>query len=426
MKIEATQAALAQMVKWASPFTDKAQFSDQQEHLACLLIEADESTSTLTVTAENDISAISFTVREDVKVAAGGRVLVKAAWLRTTLSVIRPDQVVTVATTDAGKRLRVSTARSEVSLALAPLTEHSMVPWVGATGKTKVVMRAGDFVDGYALGSISHDLDRRAMALTGVHFAATASGARFMSTNRQCSTYSQRPIENGQGEDDFALLLAPAGMRTALDYLALGELVEVAAGGGMGEDAPAAPLCHLLVRDSDGEMMFHLRVPTIDYPVSKYPGAQLLEMIEASAARATSTFRVEREELLRLMGNAEKMGALSPEESGGQNKYIQVSLNRREISVGVPGNAAYDESADLKSYTGAPVTFVIKWGLHGQVMSNYPVGDDMVGMLIEREGESVPVMVMLYDASSTWEPASGGLPQDYLGLFPIGQGSYHD
>ena len=131
MKITANQQVIDKSIKVVEGYASK-EGSGGSINLTAILIEADKDAKTITLTAENEISATQYVIAEGIEVESSGKILVPAARLKIAVSNVPAGEEVTLEADDLN--LTISSGRRKLSLAL--LDVHSpILPRIGEPGE---------------------------------------------------------------------------------------------------------------------------------------------------------------------------------------------------------------------------------------------------------------------------------------------------
>lgn len=409
MEIAGKQSAFDRIVRTAGAFT--ASDIGAATHLRSVLIEADAEAGSVTLTAENDASAIRFTVEEGIDVLEGGRLLVDGNTLKTALSVIDADTRV-VLTVIGARELNVRGGRADVNVPVTVISDsRAMLPQVMAADSAGVSVAAASFVTGYRIGSAAHAGQNKPV-LNSVHISAINDGAqlRFLSCNLQALATIAVDAQPG-GDASFVTVVDPLQIGSAVEFVNRGTEVHLS----HGAEGDARQL-HLRVRESsknEGTVeLYHIRLNTVAAPHKDYPIDQMLPKMSLLFGRAEHLVEVPKHDLLRLFRNADRILTLN---RAGQAKDIAVRISDADLAAIVGGENRFEDSVGVRTFSGDAAEFIFRWGLYGDMIERYP-GDDLRAALIRTKKDGPFAALALVPAGTDLGDPT---PDSYLAVVPL-------
>ncbi len=429
MRITVDRDVLAKAVGLATSWAS-TQPSAPIHHQGILLVT---ESGNVTLTAESSSGAIEVYV-PDAEAAPGRReqVLVYAHYISTVLEAIPSGQEVSLFTEEGengSKDLVASSGPVHTVMRTLPSGKGDPLPQVGDIPEgASVKVQSDELAEAWSIGSVAYDKVKQYPVLQGVLAQVISNGTepsvlRFMSSDTIAVTWASAPLAAGIKDDlpeEFVHNMDPVVMGKAVDLTKDGKLAEMVSS----QDGHQV---HILVfSDEEGEeQIYHIRCATRYFEKGKYPSAKMESQLQALIPNLGPQLEVDKLELLRVLRNAARIGSLDQEANGGQAEQVRVVIDGDSLTVSTEGNAEYEDSIKLVSWTGPRLSFIIKWGLYGAIITSYPGSGTLKGVIINKEddGKSTPRSILLF---TDWDPEEDRdiLPMDYIGVVNMGEARY--
>lgn len=417
LQIVARQNVLERLIKTASNYA--ARDIGSAPHLQHILIDADKETGVVRFTAENDNSAIEFVEGQDIEIVKGGRIMIRAALLSTTIGVLESQEQVTIQVKKEGDKFAtMSGERTEVKMPLFPIIEgKTLIPRVHEAAKNGVKITSDEFAEAYWTGRVAYDSQGNRPVLESVHIKLLENDTlRFLSFDGHAAAYSSAKVSDA-GLDEFVTLVKPSFIDQAAVFINKGDEVILSNGAGDGEDTQL----HLTVLGRDQQdkenvtTMYHIRVATIADGLASHPNEKLVSNLSGLFKRVDKFFTINKGDLLGAFGAAERIAVLN---HTGAGKDVTLRFTEESVNLSVEGETRFERTLDFQQWNGGKEAFVFRWGRYGSALETVRGAGETIRVGVSYSPKGDVAGLVLVSTDEDIEFGSSTLPTEYLAILP--------
>jgi hypothetical protein len=384
MKITANQQVIDKSIKVVETYAAKEGAGGSINNLSSILIHADQESNTVTLTAENELSATQYFIVDGADVEESGTILVPASRLKTAVSNVPVGEDVTLEADS--KTLAISSGRRKLSLDL--LDVHSTVlPRIGESGENKAVFESSEFVSGFKGGASIADNGSSSIS-SNVYLEF--EGDRALFATRIGAAVNLKYVSIKSSDGSVATLVNRNALNNAIEQIAQGETVEISI-------ADNKSAVHLVVEGENVKR--HIRLATSAHDVKAFQIDNIRKNTFASVEKAISVVTVNKKDLIATFRSADTIAALNGKT---EVRDIKMAVAQDGITLSVKDRAGFEDVVDIKSLVGEPASLLFRWNQFTNLFDSYPPErEEIIIALIPREGSVIRSIALIDDEDFT-------------------------
>jgi hypothetical protein len=380
MKITADQQVIDKSIKVVETYAAKEGSGGSINNLSSILINADKDTNTVTLTAENELSATQYVISSDVTVEESGTILVPAARLKIAVSNVAAGEEVELEADNLN--LTISSGQRKLSLGL--LDVHStLLPRIGETGDASAVFQSSEFVAGFKGGASIADNGSSSVS-SNVYLGFEGKRALFATRIGAAVNLKYVGIEKLDGS--IETLVNRSALNNAIEQIAQGDTVEVS----LAENKSDV---HLVIKGEG--INRHIRLATSAHDVKAFQVDLIKNNTLSSVTKSVGIVTVNKRDLIATLRAADAIAALNGKT---EVRDIKIAVAKGGITISVKDRAGFEDVVDIKSLVGEPASLLFRWNQFTNLFESYPADrDELIIAFIPREGNIIRSIALIDD-----------------------------
>jgi len=375
MKFKANQKLLDKAIRTVEGYTSKEGSTGSAKHQQLILAIADADSNSLRLTAENELSAIEYTINKDIEVEKSGTILVPAHRLQVSVSNVVGDEI-----EFSFSDLELQMKAGKRKLSLATLDHHSSIlPRIDESGDAFAEFSGSDFIAGFKGGAAMYDSAESSIS-SNVYISIDNKKSTFVSRISTGVSYRRVPVKS---KEKFEALVSRRLLSEIVGQISDEDKVALSVSGQL-----------LHVNITGDKVNKHVSVALSAHDVSKFNFGTVYKTL-CNVSKASTIFSVDKRALVNTFKAADTIASLNTKT---EVRDIRVKVEKGTgIVISFDSHSGFEDVVEAKTIVGESAELNFRWNRFTDLFDSYPNAEQITIALVPNPDNSIQALVLIDD-----------------------------